>query len=79
MGGCPNYGPLVGFFSRIRQLVFRDPEGDHNFDNHPHGMDTQSFQQSLVENYAVNHIGILRGQTAACTPILVLMQAIYLK
>ena len=35
MGGCQNYGPFLGPII-IRHLIFRDPKGDHSFDNHPY-------------------------------------------
>ena len=35
VGGSQNYGPFLGPFLVIRHLLFRDPERDHNFDNHP--------------------------------------------
>ena len=34
MGGCYNYGPFM-VPGIVRHLVFRGPQKEHNFDNHP--------------------------------------------
>ena len=36
MGGCQNYGPLLGTLNiRCRNYYNRDPKRVHHFDNHP--------------------------------------------
>ena len=37
MGGCQNYGPFFGVPNIVRHLLFRVPQKDPNFDNHPNG------------------------------------------
>ena len=36
MGGCQNYGPLLGPLTTRRRTILRTPKKDHNFDNHPY-------------------------------------------
>ena len=36
MGGCQNYGPLLGPRSTILPYYVQDPKKNHNFENHPH-------------------------------------------
>ena len=55
MGGCQNYGPCFGLWYNTA-LVFRDPKGDHNFDNHPY---TGSRPQHGIGTYLGQSIGVL--------------------
>ena len=36
------------FLSRIPHVVFRDPKGDHNFDNHPCAVEGDRFADAEV-------------------------------
>ena len=38
MGGCQNYGPFFGYPKYEVPYYIRDPNRDHNFDNHPAGL-----------------------------------------
>ena len=40
MGGCENYGPFLGTLKYWVPYKYKDPKRDHNFDNHPYGMDS---------------------------------------
>ena len=33
MGGCQNYGPLLGPLNMRCRIILKDPKRDHNFDN----------------------------------------------
>ena len=35
MGGCQNVGPFLCTLNIRCRIIIRDPERDHNFDNHP--------------------------------------------
>ena len=36
MGGCQNYGPILGTLDITCRIINREPKRDHNFDNHPY-------------------------------------------
>ena len=36
MGGCQNYGLFFGYPKNSVPYCNRDPQRDHNFDNHPY-------------------------------------------
>ena len=38
MGGCQNYGPLLGSLITRCRTILRHQKRDHNFDNHPCGL-----------------------------------------
>ena len=47
MGGCQNYGPFFGYPESSVPYYNRDPERDHNFDNHPN--ETWKMKRKLGE------------------------------
>ena len=42
MGGCQNYGPFWGTLNFRCRIFNRGPKRDHNFDNHPYSISTNS-------------------------------------
>ena len=51
VGGCQNYGPLLGPLNTRCHIILRTPKGDHNFDNHPRDMSSSPGAPSAAQGW----------------------------